>query len=94
MASDELEAVLRQVFALASRGTVLGVEIHAGSVRAGDVVAVPVAGGGERGVEVCGVEYIDGCRPPLPATLVGLVVEGIGPDDVTIGTTIRGTPRR
>ena len=86
---DSFEAVLRQVFELVGRGTVLGVEIRSGVVRAGDTVAVPGAHGREQMLEVRSVEYIDGCLPPLPATLVGLVVEGIRPDEVAIGGTIR-----
>jgi hypothetical protein len=94
MAADELEAVLHQAFTLAGRGTVLGVDIRGGTVRVGESITVPRADGGEGQLEVRAVEYVDGCAPPLPPTLVGLVVEGIRPDEVAIGGTIRGTLRR
>lgn len=94
VASDApFEAAVRHVFELGGRGTVLGVEIRAGTVTAGDTIEVPAASGGVLRLAVRAVEYIDGCLPPLPESLVGLVVDGIRSDEVAIGGTIRGTLR-
>lgn len=91
MPEARFRAILKGSFELRGRGTVLCVDILEGVIRAGDMIVVPLADGGNRTIAVRSIGALDVDRPAGHA-LVALMVGDLRSSEVAVDRELLAAP--
>jgi len=85
----QFRAIVRTIFEVTSRGTVLAVDILDGTIRQGDSISIPTPNG-PRNVQVLAIEFVDhNIGKPTFRSEVGLVVGDVRAAEVLVGAEVR-----